>query len=239
MTEVQKTIWSSIKGLLELGVNFRLHRYLFDKHSAEWRNLSAPLHADYPVKSLSIIATRTNIEGSHFLQKEELVAPEDIVCGVVDPVYDAAMAAYAFTMVELCGDEVAALVRQAPMKQRAWHTENKQNENLSVKDALSQATKFAQPFDGDVNSLTAMSVIRLARMKAACNQFAHDGVTATDCNQFLEDALAVLVQIYYLCLPRETHLQIYPWQVLNDKWEMAIWSIRKNQNNGSDDVRAD
>lgn len=138
---------------------------------------------------------------------------------VGDRVYDAAMAAYVFTIVEMCGDEVAALVKQTPTKQRAWHTEIKQNEKLSVTEALSQTAKFAKPFDGDVNLVTATSVIRLARMKAARNEFAHQGNTMVDFSQFLEDALAVLSQIYFLCLPQETHLKIYPWEVLSDKWE--------------------
>ncbi len=219
MADVHKIIQPSIERLLELGVNFRLHRYLFERHAAEWRNLSAELHSDYPVRSLGIIATPTNIEKYHFLHDEEMVAPEDIVYMVGDQIYDAAMAAYAFTIVEMCGDEVAAFIKRTPTKQRAWHTEIRQNEKLSISEALSQKAKFAKPFDGDVNLVTATSVIRLARMKAARNEFAHQGDTMVDFSQFLEDALAVLSQIYFLCLPRETHLKIYPWEVLIEKWE--------------------
>lgn len=219
MMDVHEIVRPSIESLLNLGVNFRLHRYLFDRHAAEWRGLSAELHIDYPVKSLGIIATPTNIEKDHFLHDCEMVAPEDIVHMVGDRVYDAAMAAYAFTIVEMCGDEVAALVKQTHAKQRAWHTDIKQNDKLSINEALSQTAKFAKPFDGDFNLVTAKSVIRLARMKAARNEFAHRGDTMVDFSQFLEDALAVLCQIYFLCLPRETQLKIYPWEILIDKWE--------------------
>jgi len=219
MTDVHEIIRPSIEKLLNLGVNFRLHRYLFDRHAAEWRDLSAELHIDYPVRSLGIIATPTNIGKYHFLHDDEMVAPEDIVHMVGDQVYNAAMAAYAFTIVEMCGDEVAKLVKHTPANQRAWHTEIKQNDTLSISDARSQRAKFAKPFDGDVSLVTATSVVRLARMKAARNEFAHQGNTMVDFSQFLEDALAVLCQIYFLCLPRETQLKIYPWEVLIDKWK--------------------
>ncbi|SMP36373.1 hypothetical protein [Shimia sagamensis] len=219
MTDVHKTIQTSIEKLLNLGVNFRLHQYLFNRHATEWRDLSAELHVGYPVSSLGIIATPTNIKGDHFLHDEELVAPEDIVYMVGDPIYDAAMAAYAFTIVELCGDEVAICIKSTATKQRAWHTEIKQNDRLSISDAENQKAKFAKPFDGDVNLVTATSVVRLARMKAARNEFAHQGDTTVDFNKFLEDALAVLCQIYFLCLPEETQLKIHPWEVCFDKWK--------------------
>lgn len=219
MSDVRKTIQTSIETLLHLGVNFRLHRYLIDRHAAEWRNLSAELHVDYPVRSLGIIATPTNIKKYHFLHDEELVAPEEIVDMVGDRIYDAAMAAYAFTIVELCGDDVASCVKPTSTKQRAWHTEIKQNGKLSISDAQNQKAKFAKPFDGNVNLVTATSVVRLARMKAARNEFAHQGDTMVDFSQFLEDALAVLCQIYFLCLPGETQLKIYPWEIVIDKWE--------------------
>lgn len=217
MSDVYQIIRPSIERLLELGVNFRLHRHLFDGHAAEWRNLSEELHMGYPVRSLGIIATPTNIVKYHFLHDQEMVAPEEIVHLVGDKIYDTAMAAYAFTIVEMCGDEVAAIVKQAPA--RAWHTDISQNKELSVSDAFSQREKFAKPFDGDVNLVTATSVTRLARMKAARNEFAHRGDTEVDFGEFLEDALAVLSQIYFLCLPGETHLKVYPWEALSDKWK--------------------
>jgi hypothetical protein len=219
MNDVKKIIRSSIEKLLELGVNFRLHRYLFDRHAADWRDLSVELHVNYPVRSLGIIATPMNIEKYHFLHGDEPVSPDEIVGMVGDPVYDAAMASYAFTIVEMCGDEVAALVKQMPPKQRAWHTDIKQNKNLSACDADKQRAKFVKPFDGNIERLTATSVIRLARMKAVRNEFAHQGNPMVDFNQFLEDALAVLSQIYFLCVPGETHLKVYPWDDLTDKWE--------------------
>ncbi|AKI02272.1 hypothetical protein IMCC20628_03586 [Hoeflea sp. IMCC20628] len=219
MSDVPQIIRSSIESLLELGVNFRLHRHLFDRHGAEFRNLLAELHINYPVHSLGIIATPTNIEKYHFLHDQEMVAPEQIVHMVGDPIYDAAMAAYAFTIVEMCGDEVAARVKPKATKQRAWHTGIRQKEELPLGEAISQRAKFAKPFDGDVNLVNATSVIRLARMKAARNEFAHQGNPTLGFGQFLEDALAVLSQIYFLCLPEETHLKIYPWEVLIDKWE--------------------
>jgi hypothetical protein len=219
MTDVQETIQASIEALLKLGINFRLHRYLFDRHSTEWRNLEAELHVGYPVQSLGIIATPTNIQKHHFLHDEEPVAPEDIVHMVGDPIFNAAMAAYAFTIIEVCGDKVATCVKQTKTKQKAWHTEIKQNYELDIRDAENQKAKFAKPFDGDANLVTAKSVVRLARMKAARNEFAHQGDVNVDFDQFLEDALAVLCQVYFLCLPCETQLKIYPWEILADKWE--------------------
>lgn len=109
MTDVHKIIQQSIERLLKLGVNFRLHRYLFNRHAAEWRNLSTKLHNDY---------------------------------------------------------------------------------------------------------------------------------TIVDSSQFLEDALAILSQIYFLCLPRETHLRIYPWDPLIEKGKMEMSSIQKNQIKGSGGVWA-
>ncbi|MGX7872607.1 hypothetical protein ACVDG5_006920 [Mesorhizobium sp. ORM6] len=228
-SDVAKIIRSAIKQLLELGVNYRLHQYLFKRHSRDWRDLTQELHVEYPVKAIGIIANPKNIEKYHFVHGEEDVLPDDIVHMVGDNLYDAALASYAFTILEICGDDViSALDPAAKEERKAWHLAISQNEDMSEGEAKGLQIRFAKLFAADPAAVLPKSIIRLARMKAARNEFAHQGNSSVDFEQFLEDALAVLCQIFFICFPDKKVLKVYPWEVLYEKWEKGNYEYMVN-----------
>lgn len=167
----------TISSLLQLLVTYRLTNHLIQRHRTEWRELEASLHYnDYPIRGAGVIATPDNIEKidpekGGFLHMEELVAPEDIVSQVGDFPLNAATASYAFTLMEVCGDEVLKHVNPSYFKPRqAWHRDVYRGQK--PKELV---IAFNKPFLGNFQDVKTENTHRLMALKEARNLFAHQG----------------------------------------------------------------
>ncbi|MCP1752040.1 hypothetical protein [Bradyrhizobium elkanii] len=205
----------ALMSLLELGVKHRLHRYILDQAQRDWRELESELHAgNHPIKGIGIIATREIIE----IHDQENVGSEEISPLANQIPFDAAMAAYAFTILETCGDDVVSIVNPAYEKRRlAWHREIPTGPQRLPADPLEISEAFAAPFGlpphrGYVSAVRTMSMLKETR-----NAFAHRG-SDMSFNQFYEGVLRVAVSVYFANLHSEKELRMFPFSDLMNKW---------------------
>ncbi|NKL23652.1 hypothetical protein [Rhizobium leguminosarum] len=211
-------IREAITQLLNLGVNYRLHRFVLNKGRDDWRGLEAELHANYPVKGIGVRATRQNITGNDFLHKDELLAPEEITHFLSSSLFDAAMSSYAFTILEIAGDELVKVRKPDEDEGKAWHLSFKQDHDMTHGTASGLKIRFAKVFAADAEEVSTDAIIRLANIKAKRNEFAHQGETRVDFFDFLTDTLAVLCHLYFLCHDDVERLDLYPFETDHPKW---------------------
>jgi hypothetical protein len=212
----------ALKNLLELGVKYRLHKYIIGLRHRDWRGLELELHSDnYPVKGIGIIATRDQFD----IHESEDVSPEDISTYTNTIPFDAAMAAYAFTILESCGDEVVSIVIPAFSKDRsAWHrlipahVQSLPTGALAISDALAISEKFSEPFGLLPNRNYVPAVEKMAALKMARNKFAHRG-DDVEFEGFYRNILFVAVRVYFANLPAEQELKLFPFAPLDPKWK--------------------
>ncbi|TBA91092.1 hypothetical protein [Rhizobium ruizarguesonis] len=217
----KKVVRDAIAKLLTLGVNYRLHRYLIDRSQDDWRSLVSDLHVRYDVKGIGIIASRTNITSGYFLHKDELILPDDIIYMLGEQLFDASMASYAFTILEIAGDELVREINHSHEEGKAWHLGVKQNHELSEGEAQGLKIRFAKIFGVDRNIVPTEVIIRLARVKAKRNEFAHQGKQRVDFPNFLEDTLAILCHLFFMCNDDEQTLSVFPFSAYNSKWDVG------------------
>jgi len=216
--ETKSLVREALKQLAILGVNHRLHRYVLDKGNDNWRDLVAELHAQYPVRGIGVRATRDNIISSDFFVGDELVAPEDVVHLLSGSLFDAAMASYAFTILEIAGDDLAQLRKPETDEGKAWHLAIKQSREMTHGEALGLKIRFAKIFDFVPDEVPTNVIVRLARIKAQRNEFAHQGALYVDFPRFLIDAMAILCHLFFLCHDDEEKLMIYPFETDHPRW---------------------
>lgn len=204
----------TLENLLELGVKFRLHKYILDQKQLDWRALEFELGWNSPVKGIGIIATREEFE----IHDQEVVSADEIVPFANQIPFDAAMGSYAFTMLESSGDEVVALVNPLFSKDRsAWHRLIPADPDRIEEDPLKASERFAEPFGLPPHRGYAETVLKMAALKQARNDFAHRGA-GVQFDEFYKDILYVAVQVYFANLHGEKKLKMFPFSILDDKW---------------------
>ena len=204
----------TLMSLLELGVKFRLHKYILDQKQLDWRALESELGWRSPVKGIGVVATREEFE----IHDEEDVGAEEIVPFANQIPLDTAMASYAFTILEASGDEVVSVVNPSFAKDRsAWHRLIPADPERLDDDPLTVSEKFAEPFGLPPHRGYAQAVLKMARLKQARNDFAHRG-NEVYFDEFYRDVLYVAVQLYFANLHGEKQLKMFPFSIMDDKW---------------------
>ncbi|CAN7371734.1 MULTISPECIES: hypothetical protein [Rhizobium] len=216
--ETKRIIREALKQLAILGVNHRLHRYVLDKARDGWRDLEAELHAQYPVRGIGIRASRNNIKGDYFFFGHELLAPEEVTHLLSDTLFDAAMASYAFTILEIAGDDLVQFKKPESNDGKAWHLGITQEHKMTEGTAGGLKIRFAKIFDFVPDEVSPDVIIRLARIKAQRNEFAHQGRIHVDFQTFLADAMAILCHLFFLCHDDEEKLLLYPFETDHPRW---------------------
>lgn len=218
-SKVSKILRVAIDDLLRLGVNYRLHHRIFTRSDENFREEEALMHQqDYPVRGFGIIATPANIEGPTFLYSEELVEPEELSSMTGSLPFEAAIASYAFTLLEVCGDDVIRLVNPS-FQERSWHAKiPDREENLNNKGFDVCLRMFGDAFAVEPTRILRATVSKLVEMKEARNDFIHRGRASVSFETFLSHAISVAIQIYFALLPDETMLKSYPFNPHDDKW---------------------
>jgi len=204
--------------LLRFHVSYSSLSYIHRQSSNNWRGLEEELHIDYPIKGAGLRANRTNlrlIEGAWggFLHTDVDLFPGEVPSELACFPYEPAAAAYTFTLLEAYGDNIAKIVNPGNLKDRqAWHHGVYGNANLSDSTDLKKAKKgFANPFGRNEKHLPRYAVERLIEIKAARNEFMHEGYFPMDFDDFYAKVLATVVSVYFLVLPSEKILSVYPY----------------------------
>ncbi|WP_038935969.1 hypothetical protein [Bradyrhizobium japonicum] len=204
----------TLENLLELGVKFRLHKYILDQKELDWRSLESELGWKSPVKGIGLIATREEFE----IHDNEDVSADEIVPFANQIPLDAAMGSYAFTMLESSGDEVVAAVNPLFSKDRsAWHRLIPDDVDRIEDDPLKASERFAEPFGLPPHRGYAKAVLKMAALKQARNNFAHRGAEVYF-DDFFKDILYVATQVYFANLHDEKQLKLFPFSIMDSKW---------------------
>ncbi|MNH67412.1 hypothetical protein D3C73_194660 [compost metagenome] len=148
------------------------------------------------------------------------LAPEEIISNLNDYPLQAATAAYAFSLVEVYGNDVANLFKPGSVRPLgSWHTDIKFDlDSRDTAQSLRAAAAFAKLFDGDPADIKPASVIRLVAMRRARNDYVHRKDTGIAFDRFLVYCLAVVCQIHFLKASDQSALKVYPWEAFDEKW---------------------
>lgn len=226
MSEIRDATTTAVDTLLRLKMTHDLVEYVIDEKRDKWRDLVSELHVNYPIKAAGIVASPGTL-GSDDVDADEGgfmywridVAPDDIVSEIGEHPFDAASAAYAFSIVEVFGNEVANI--RHPERVRAkgsWHETIKYDLTFGDGEKGKAAMgAFARVFGGDFLNVKPASIMRLMRLKEARNDFVHRRQTDINFDAFLAYCVAIVCQIYFLCEPDGETLKQVPWSTYGDR----------------------
>jgi hypothetical protein len=224
-TLIKELTTTALYRLLTFHVSFSSLAYIHSQATDDWRNLEEELHQGYPIRGAGILATRRNLriidaDNGGFLHTDEDLYPGEVPTELQAFPYEAASAAYAFTLLEGYGDEILAIVNPEAQKQRqAWHHGVYGDADLRDPAQLERARKgFAKSFGRNLKSVPRYAVVRLVRIKAARNQFMHEGTQDICFSEFYGMVLATVASIYFLVLPSESSLSAYPYEDYHNKF---------------------
>jgi hypothetical protein len=208
----------ALTNLLELGVKYRLHKRIIEEKQRDWRELEAELSYDkhHPVQGFGIIATRDVIE----IHEEEGIGADELSPLANQIPFDAALACYAFTILEACGDEVVEIVNPSFARERtAWHRRIPADLQKLPVDPIEASELFAEPFGLPPHRGYVPAIKILAELKRARNEFAHRGEGYVVFEDFHRGVLIVATHVYFANLHSEKQLKLYPFTIYDEqKW---------------------
>lgn len=217
---VIKIVKDAIKQVLRFQVAYDLTRYLSDKTHGQWVDLASALHNQYPLKGMGLIADTKALDypdgelrGQVIFDEVDL-APETAIEQKDDYPIDAASLAYIFTILEIAGDEVAAVINGVPKAGRSsWHSRaygDLDTKDRAQIDAVRDA--FAKVFNVPAKRWKRRSIERLVWLKAQRNAFAHERATNVDYHRSVDYTLMLLVQLASIADPSGDALKVYPFE---------------------------
>ena len=221
---------AAVDRLLDLRLTHDLLEHRIEDGRSRWRELTEQLHAaKYPITGAGVIATRENLgspkigaENGGFLHAEELLAPEDVVSNLGSYPLAAASSAYAFSIVEIFGNEVARMVRpdQKTYATWSWHKDvTLDPDDYTERQGMKALRDFAAPFGADFLKVQPASVWRLVAVRGARNDYIHRRIADIDFHTYVGFCLALVCQIFFLAVPGAEELKRYPWTHYDEeKW---------------------
>lgn len=230
MSEVRNATTCAIDTLLRLKMAHDLVEYVVDEKREKWRDLVSELHVNYPIKATGVVAsletldsTDVDAEDGGFMRWRVDVTPDDIVSELGEHPFDAASAAYAFSIVEVFGNEVANLRNPEGVRAKgSWHETIKYDiEAADREKGIAAMRAFARVFGGDFLCVKPASIVRLMALKAARNDYIHRRQTNIDFDAFIAFCVAIVCQIYFLCEPDGEALRHVPWSTYDDIWQAS------------------
>lgn len=211
---------------LSFRVSFRAADYLHEDARVNWRELRDRLHNGYPVKGVGLKATPANLkrldeEDGGFLHLDEDLNPEDASDELPSFPYEAASAAYAFTLLEGYGNDLAEIVNPGYVERRkAWHHAVYGDADLTKTGDLQKAKAgFTKPFSRKAADAKRYAVQRLVDLKRERNAFMHDAEANIDFEDFHGKILGTIAALHFLVLPSEKELSAYPYFDYHGKWK--------------------
>ncbi|WP_429578527.1 hypothetical protein [Paraburkholderia youngii] len=210
---------------LTFRVAFRATDYLHTESLDNWREFRDRLHNGYPVSGVGIRATRRSLrivdgEAGGFLHENEDIDPEDATGELPWFPYEAASAAYSFTLLEGFGNELCEIVNPGYLKNRqAWHHGIYGDTDLADKTQLKKARDaFVKPFGCKVDRAKQYAVRRVIDIKRERNSFMHEAEVDVRFEDFHNKVLATIASLYFLVLPSGRELSVYPYYDFHGKW---------------------
>jgi hypothetical protein len=220
--EVLKLTISTLSQMLTFATTVNIQNYIIDRHATDFRGFeaeAAELDDRVSIKGTGVLAKRNEItkqtpysEQDFFFNEVPLGAHELGAYINAFPL-SAAAASYLFTLLEVFGNEVAALVNPGSIhKNKAWHEDVRGLADLRDTVQVETARKaFAKHFAADANDVPELAARRIVELKRARNEFSHEGTHWVDFEQFLHDTLAVVCHIAFLTTD-EDRISVYPWE---------------------------
>ncbi len=227
-TKVLSRVHAVIEGLLEFHVAYSAAIYINERAQDNWREFEGELHVNYPIKGVGIIATPDNLdeiyeEDGGFLHAEEDLYPGEVTTHLPDFPYQAASAAYIFTVMEELGNDLVQIVNPGYRKKQnrnwSWHSSvygdlklKDQAKVLKAKEGLAKALKV------DSSRIADWVIERLATIKKARNAYAHEGDKSITFDGFFADVVSIICVLQFLLLPHDKQIKIYPYYDYHGKW---------------------
>ena len=205
---IRKTA-DTVGSLLELATEYRVQTYILDGKASGFREFEDEVAQDDSgsrIKGIGLLTDRVGI------LKEDASADDYLIKGEVPlgshelghlinqfPLA-AAAASYAFTVMEVYGDEVATLISPGSIPSRqAWHRKIYDDVNLKDIPAVTKAiTAFAEAFGANGVDVPPVAVKRIINLKAKRNRFAHKGTQHVNFEDFIADTIAIVCHIAFL-----------------------------------------
>lgn len=216
----------TLQTLLMFHVSYGAVRYIHEDTVMNWREFEERLHFGYPVRGIGIKATRANLkiidaEDGGFLHRNEDLYPGEIPSQFQTFPYQAASAAYAFTLLEGYGDDLVEIVNPGHLKLRqSWHHGVYRDLNLKDKAQLAKARDgYVEPFKCKPTSITRYTVERLLDIKSVRNKFMHEGHSNVDFEAFFTQVVATVLALHFMLLPSEKSISLYPYYDYHGKWK--------------------
>lgn len=206
--------------MLTFATTVRIQRYIVNRDAINFRDFEAEAAElnDESIKGTGVLATRDDIakpipayEQDFFYNEVPLGADELGAYIRLFPL-SAAAASYLFTLLEVFGDEVAALISPGSIdKNKAWHEDVKGFADLRDPVQLEKAREaFAKHFKATASEVPELAARRIVALKRARNDFAHEGEQTMGFEEFLHDTLAVVCHIAFLTTNKD-RISVYPW----------------------------
>ena len=223
---IRELTQSALKAQLSFRVGFRAAAYLHEDAQVNWREFRDRLHDGYPVKGVGIKASRSNLhvieaDDGGFLHLNEDLNPGDASDELPFFPYQAASAAYAFTLLEGYGNDLADIVNPGYVSgRRAWHHGVYGDADLSSVAELKKAkVGFTKPFNRAESEAEPFAVERLVDLKRDRNAFMHDADERIDFEEFHGKILGTIAALHFLVMPTSKVLSVYPYFDYHDKWK--------------------
>ncbi|ARU27940.1 hypothetical protein [Cellvibrio sp. PSBB006] len=221
----ERTI-SFFENLLSFHVAYQAAQLLHNNAQENWREFEDFLHMDYPIKGIGIKATRKNLDEPDedwggFLHSQEPLSPAHVAPELSYYPLEAASSAYIYTLLENFGNEISENVNPGGLKNRqAWHYGVHGDLNISDEKTVDKAKKgFAKSFSVAERKITKTAIKRLVLLKSARNEFMHEGSYSCEFSEFFQCSIQTVCHIYFMLLPSEKDISVYPYEDFNGKWK--------------------
>jgi hypothetical protein len=227
--KVLKLTVSTLHQMLTFATTVSIQRHIINRHASDFRGFeaeAAELTDRESIKGTGILATRDEIGKSlpvyeqDFFYNEVPLGAHELGAYISSFPLSAAAASYLFTLLEVFGDEVSALINPGSIdKNKAWHESVKGFADLrDVVQLKSAKDAFAKHFNASGSNVPELAARRMVALKRARNDFAHDGSQTMNYDQFLHDTLALVCHIAFLTTDTD-RISVYPWEDHMDIFE--------------------
>lgn len=221
--EVRQVTVDALEQMIRFYVGHKGIKYIHEEKARDWRSLVDSLHISYPISGVRVHAKKNGLRKIEvncggFLEFDYPLAPEYMVDDINSYPIDAASASYLFTILEVFGDSLVEKVNPGSLKERhAWHRKVHGDCDLSNKDAIEKAKiGIRETFKLTRRSIPNYAIERLVKLKNIRNEFAHNGDSLVDFDEFFSNSVATVLFLYYFLLPKAREIRVYPFEVYEE-----------------------
>lgn len=219
---IESRLRKTINSLLLFKVSFDIQLYsnVAEFNSDQQSEFEMLLHTDgYPISGTGIKFNHRALSVSHedlyehHLLNNEPLAPEDTTETSHLFPFNAASAAYCFSMMEVFGDFCSDVVTTNKRKRfSAWHKGIHADTNMTTESEKNKArSKYVELLGGNASQLEDKSILRLRELKTVRNAYTHELKTEVDFDKFFEHILLTVYQVAVISCPSINKVQLYPF----------------------------